>query len=147
VHRTVRCTLCQVGPSWSTAVFFLRRNPRAQRSELNFSCTPDTAPDCPVCTGQWTVHPVRHESNGSLSELAVGSDRWRTGGAPLAHRWRTGLSGAPLRSELPVTASWWVRAIYTPSTHHIKCLALHIYSSTLVEHCKHQKASEEIREL
>jgi hypothetical protein len=30
-----------------------------------------------------TVHyPVRHESNGSLSELAVGNDRWRTGGAP-----------------------------------------------------------------
>ena len=60
-----------------------RRNPRALPSEMNFSGTPDIAPDCPVCTGQWTVHcPVRHESNGSLSELAVGNDRWRTGGAP-----------------------------------------------------------------
>jgi hypothetical protein len=123
----------QAGPRQSLS---LRRNPRAQLSELNFSGTPDTAPDCPVCTGQWTVHcPVRHESNGSLSELAVGSDRWRTG-----------LSGAPSRSKLPVTASWWARAIYTPSTHHIQCLALHIYSSTLLEHCKHQEPSEDIRE-
>jgi hypothetical protein len=39
-----------------------------------------------------------------------------------------------------------VRAIYTPSTHHIQGLAAHIYSSTLLEHCKHQKPSEEIRE-
>jgi hypothetical protein len=39
-----------------------------------------------------------------------------------------------------------VRAIYTPSTHHIQCLAAHINSSTLLEHCKHQKPSEEIRE-
>ena len=153
-HRTVRCAPdCPVHPLPGGARLVhgrespLRRNPRAQPSEMNFSGTPDTAPDCPVCTGQWTVHcPVRHESNGSVSELAVGSDRWRTGGAPLAHRWRTGLSGAPSRSTLPVTASWWVRAIYTPSTHHIQCLALHIYSSTLLEHCKHQKPSEEIRE-
>jgi hypothetical protein len=50
------------------------------------------------------------------------------------------LSGAPMRSRISVTASWWVRAIYTPSAHHIDCLAAHIYSYTLVEHCKHHKA-------
>jgi hypothetical protein len=64
---------------------------------MNFSGAPDSAPDiapdCPVC----------HESNGYLSELAIGNDRWRTGGAPLAHWWRTGLSGAPVRRKLPVT--------------------------------------------
>jgi hypothetical protein len=106
-HRTVRCAPdCPVHPLPGGARLVhgrdspLRRNPRAQLLELNFSGAPDNAPDCPVCTGQWTVHcPVRHESNGSLSELAVGSDRWRTGGAPLAHRWRTGLSGAPSRSK------------------------------------------------
>jgi hypothetical protein len=107
---------------------------------MNFSgapnSAPNSAPDCPVC----------HQPNGYLSELAVGVDRWRTGGTPLAHRWRTGLSGAPVRSKVLVTTSWWVRAIYTPSTHHIQCLAAHINSSTLLEHCKHQKPSEEIRE-
>jgi hypothetical protein len=56
------------------------------------------------------------------------------------------LSGAPMRRTVLVTASWWVRAINTPSTHHIQCLAAHINSCTLVEHCKHQKPSEEIRE-
>jgi hypothetical protein len=75
--------------------------------------------------------------------LAVRTSRWSR---PLAHRWRTGLSGAPMRRTMLVTTSWWVRAIYTPSTHHIHCLAAHINSSTLVEHCKHQKPSEEIRE-
>jgi hypothetical protein len=45
-----------------------------------------------------------------------------------------------MRSSFLVMASWWVRAIYTPSTHHIHCLATHIYSYTLVEHCKHHKA-------
>jgi hypothetical protein len=58
----------------------------------------------------------------------------------------TGQSGAPVRRRLLVTASWWVRAIYTPSTHHIQCLASHIKSCTLKEHSKHQKPSEEIRE-
>jgi hypothetical protein len=79
----------------------------------------------------------------SAQRLAVRTSRWSR---PLAHRWHTELSGAPMRRTLPVTASWWVRAIYTPSTHHIQCLAAHINSSTLVEHCKHQKPSEEIRE-
>ena len=55
----------------------------------------------------------------------------------MAHRWRT---GAPMRSKFLAMASWWVRAIYTPSTHHIDSLAAHIYSYTLVEHCKHHKA-------
>jgi hypothetical protein len=101
------------------------------------------------CTGLSGVHrtvtvhcPVCHQSNGYMSELAVGNDRWRT----VAYRWRTGLSGAPVRSKVLVTASWWVRAIYTPSTHQIQCLAAHINSITLLEHCKHQKPSEEIRE-
>jgi hypothetical protein len=76
-----------------------------------------------------------HLPNGYLLELAVGVDRWRTG-----------LAGAPIRKRLLVTASWWVRDIYTPSTHHIHCLATHICSYTLVEHCKHQKPSEVIRE-
>jgi hypothetical protein len=79
----------------------------------------------------------------SAQWLAVRTSHWSR---PLVHRWRTGLSGAPMRKTLLVTASWWVRAIYTPSTHHIQCLAAHINSSTLVEHCKHQKPSEEIRE-
>ena len=79
----------------------------------------------------------------SAQRLAVRTSRWSR---PLAHRWRTGLSGAPMRRTVLVTASWWVRAIYTPSTHHIQCLASHINSCTLVEHCKHQKPSEEIRE-
>jgi hypothetical protein len=75
--------------------------------------------------------------------LAVRTSRWSQ---PLAHRWRTGLSGAPMRRTVLVTASWWVRPIYNPSTHHIQCLTAHIDSCTLVEHCKHQKPSEEIRE-
>jgi hypothetical protein len=79
----------------------------------------------------------------SVQWLPVRTSRWKR---PLAHRWRTGLSGAPVRSKVLVTASWWVRAIYTPSTHHIQCLAAHINSSTLLEHCKHQKPSEDIRE-
>jgi hypothetical protein len=79
----------------------------------------------------------------SAQRLAVRTSCWSR---PLAHRWRIGLSGAPMRRTMLVTASWWVRAIYTPSTHHIQCLASHINSSTLVEHCKHQKPSEEIRE-
>jgi hypothetical protein len=136
VHRTIRCTLCQVGPRWPWGSVLSHRNPRAPVPEMNFSGAPDSAPDFPVC----------HQSNGYLSELAVGNDRWRTGGAPLVHRWHTGLSGAPVRSKVLVMASWWVRAIYTPSTHHIQCLAAHINSSTLLEHCKHQKPREEIRE-
>jgi hypothetical protein len=79
----------------------------------------------------------------SAQRLAIRTSRWSR---PLAHRWRTGLFGAPMRRTLLVTASWWGRAIYTPSTHHIQCLAAHINSSTLVEHCKHQKPSEEISE-
>jgi hypothetical protein len=83
-----------------------------------------------------TIHcPVCHQPNGYLSELAIG-----------VNRWRTGLSGAPVRRTVLVTASWWVWAIYTPSTHHIQSLAAHINSSKLLEHCKHQKPSEEIRE-
>jgi hypothetical protein len=42
-----------------------------------------------------------------------------------------------MSSRVLVTDSWWVRVIYAPSTHHIDCLAAHIYSYTLVEHCKH----------
>jgi hypothetical protein len=49
-----------------------QKNPRAPVSEVNYSGAPNSAPDCPVC----------HQSNGYLSELAVGNDRWRTGGAP-----------------------------------------------------------------
>jgi hypothetical protein len=79
----------------------------------------------------------------SAQRLAVRTSRWSR---PLAHRWCTRLSGAPMRRTMPITASWWVRAIYTPSTHHIQDLAAHINSCTLVEHCKHQKPSEEIRE-
>jgi hypothetical protein len=74
----------------------------------------------------------------SVQRLAVRTSRWSR---PLAH------GGAPdMRRTLPVTASWWVRAIYTPSTHHIQCLASHIKSCILKEHSKHQKPSEEIRE-
>jgi hypothetical protein len=79
----------------------------------------------------------------SAQRIAIRTSRWSR---PLAHRWRTGLSGAPMRRTVLVTTSWWVRAIYTPSTHHIQCLAAHINSCTLVEHCKHQKPSEVIRE-
>jgi hypothetical protein len=56
------------------------KNPRAPVSEVNYSgapdSAPDSAPDCPVC----------HQSNGYLLELAVGNDRWRTVGAPVAHQ-------------------------------------------------------------
>jgi hypothetical protein len=79
----------------------------------------------------------------SAQRLSIRTSRWSR---PLVHRWRTRLSGAPMRRTLPVTASWWVRAIYTPSTHHIQGLAARINSRTLVEHCKHQKPNEEIRE-
>jgi hypothetical protein len=92
-------------------------------------CAPDS--DCSlsgVPSAQW---------------LAVRTSRWSR---PLAHRWCTGLSGAPMRRTVLVTASWWVRAIYTPYTHHIQCLVAHINSCTLVEHCEHQKLSEVIRE-
>jgi hypothetical protein len=103
-------------------------------------------------TAHWTVHRTVQcapNSDCSLSgvpsaqRLAVRTSRWSR---PLAHRCRTGLSGAPMRRTVLVTASWWVRAIYTPSTHRIQCLAVHINSCTLEEHCKHQKPSEEIRE-
>jgi hypothetical protein len=103
-------------------------------------------------TAHRTVHrTVRCASDSDCSLSGVPSAQWlavRTShwSRPLAHRWRTRLSGAPMRRTLPITASWWVRAIYTPSTHHIQCLAAHINSSTLVEHCKHQKPREEIRE-
>jgi hypothetical protein len=79
----------------------------------------------------------------SAQRLAIRTSRWSR---PLAHRWRIGLSGAPMRRTLLATATWWVRTIYTPSTHHIQCLAAHINSCILEEHCKHQKPSEEIRE-
>jgi hypothetical protein len=125
VHRTVRCALCQVRPSWPRGRISPHRNPRAQGSRVEFYWR----------TGLSGVP--------SAQRLAVRTSRWSR---PLAHRWRTGLSGVPMRRTLPITASWWVRAIYTPSTHHIQCLAAHINSCTLVEHCKHQKASEEIRE-
>jgi hypothetical protein len=47
----------------------------------------------------------------STQRLAVRTSRWSR---PLAHRWHTELSGAPMRRTMLVTASWWVRAIYTP---------------------------------
>jgi hypothetical protein len=90
------------------------------------------APNCPVCTELSGVHRTVRcapDSDCSLSgvpfaqRLAVRTSRWSR---PLAHWWCTGLSGAPMRRTVLVTASWWVRAIYTPSTHHIKCLAVHI---------------------
>jgi hypothetical protein len=101
--------------------------------EWNFSGAPDSAPD-----SDCSLSGVP-----SAQRLAVRTSHWSR---PLAHRWRPGLSGAPMRRTMLVTASWWVKAIYTPSTHHIQCLVAHINSSTLVEHCKHQKPSEEIRE-
>jgi hypothetical protein len=105
--------------------------------EWIFSGAPDSAPDsAPDCDCSLSGAP-------SAQRQAVRTSRWSR---PLAHRWRTGLSGAPMRRSVLVTASWWVRAIYTPSTHHIQGLAAHINSCTLVEHCKHQKPSEAIRE-
>jgi hypothetical protein len=51
----------------------------------------------------FTVHCSVHcQSNGYLSELAVGADV----GAQLAHQWRTGLSGAPMRRELQQQLVW-----------------------------------------
>jgi hypothetical protein len=129
VHRTVWCTLCQVGSRWPWGSVLSHRNPRAPVPEMNFSGAPDS--DCSL-----SGVPL-------VQRIPVRTNRWKR---PLAHRWRTGLSGAPVRSKVVVTASWWVRAIYTPSTNHIQCLAAHINSSTLLEHCKHQKPSEEIRE-
>jgi hypothetical protein len=112
--------------------------PRAETREravhkLNFSGTPDSAPD-----SDCSLSCVP-----SAQRLAVRTSRWSRS---LARWWRTGLSGAPMHNTLLVTTSWWVRAIYTPSTHHIHCLAAHIYSYTLVEHFKHHKASEVIKE-
>jgi hypothetical protein len=132
-HRTVRCTLCQVGPRWPWGRVFSQRNPKAPVSKMNFSGAPDSAPD-----SDCSLSGVP-----SAQRLALRTSRWSR---PLAHRWRTGLSGATMRRRVLVTASWWVRAIYTPSTHHIQCLAALINFSTLLEHCKHQKPSEEIRE-
>jgi hypothetical protein len=116
-----------VGPAWPEEGLSpcAETRERAVR-ELNFSGTSD-APDSDcslsgVPSAQW---------------LVVRTSRWSRS---LAHRWRTRLSGAPMRRKVPVTANWWVRAIYSPSTHHIHCLAVHIYSYTLVEHCKHHKA-------
>jgi uncharacterized protein YbcV (DUF1398 family) len=39
-----------------------------------------------------------------------------------------------------VTTSLVGGAIYTPSTHHIECLASHINTHILLEHYKHHKA-------
>jgi hypothetical protein len=101
--------------------------------EWNFSGAPDSTPD----------NDCSLSGVPSAQRIAVRTSRWSR---PLAHRWRIRLSDAPMRRTLPVTASWWVRAIYTPSSHHIQCLAAHINSCTLEEHCKHQKPSEEIIE-
>jgi hypothetical protein len=57
-------------------------------------------------------------------------------GAPVAHR----TIQCAHEQEVLVTASLVGGAIYTPSTHHIECLAAHIDSHTLLEHCKHHKA-------
>jgi hypothetical protein len=88
-----------VGPAWPREEGSLRTETqeRAVR-ELNFSGT----------TGQ------RNGLSDVLSaqRLAVRTSHWSR---PLAHRWCTGLSGAPMPRKVHVTASWWVRAIYTPS--------------------------------
>jgi hypothetical protein len=58
---------------------------------------------------------MRRQSNGQLSELAVGMHRWRTRqrwNAPLAHR----TVRCAHAQKVPATASLVVRAIYTPST-------------------------------
>jgi hypothetical protein len=149
-HRTVRCAPdCSVrplpgGPGWPRRKLPLSRKTRerlfqklilvahliVQRTvHRTVRCAPDS--DCSL------------SGVPSAQLLAVRTSRWSR---PLAHRWRTGLSGVPVRSKVLVTASWWVRAIYTPSTHHIQCLAAHINSITWLEHCKHQKPSEEITE-
>jgi hypothetical protein len=80
----------------------------------------------------------------SAQRLAIRTSRWSR---PLAHQWRTRLSGAPMRKTVLVTASWWVRAIYTPSTHHIQCLASHIKSCTLKEHSKNQSLVRRLENL
>jgi hypothetical protein len=100
-------------------VFSPTENSRAPVSERNFSGAPDSAPDRDCSLSGVPL----------VQRLPVRTSRWKR---PLAHRWRTGLSGAPVRSKVLVTASWWVRAIYTPSTHHIQCLGAHINSSTLL---------------
>jgi hypothetical protein len=149
-HRTVRCApYCPVHPLPGGARLaqgkgFPMQKPKSARFPSG------------ILVAHRTTHRTVHrtvrcapDSDCSLSsvpsaqQLAVRTSRWSR---PLAYRWRTGLSGAPMRKTLLVTASWWVRAIFTPSTHHIQCLAAHINSSTLVERCKHQKPSEEIRE-
>jgi hypothetical protein len=145
----------------------LERKPIWNQKKIELGVSGRGAPDCPVCTGlsgapsvsgaslaqgrplptseTWErrvgkLNYSRHTGLSgvpSVQRLAVRTSRWRW---PLVHRWRTGLSGAPMRSQVLVTTSWWVRAIYTPSTHHIDCLAVHIYSYILLEHCKHHKA-------
>ena len=130
--------------------------PGGAKLALGKSFTPKKPESAKFPSGILVAHRTVHrtvwyapDSDCSLSgvpsaqRLAVRTSRWSR---PLAHRWHTGLSGAPMRRTLLVTASWWVMAIYAPSTHHIQCLVGHINSSTLVEHCKHQKPSEEIRE-
>jgi hypothetical protein len=145
-HRTVRCAPdCPVhplpgGPKLAQGKSFPTKKPESARFPSG------------ILVAHRTVHrTVRYapDSDCSLSgvpstqRLAVRTSQWSR---PLAHRSRTGLSGAPMRRTMLVTTSWWVRAIYTPSTHHIHCLAAHINSITLVQHCKHQNPSEEIRE-
>jgi hypothetical protein len=81
---------------------------------------------------KFQVSPIHPPLGDFQSELAVGSDRWRTGGAPdCPVRPCTGSSG---------NDSLVGGAIYIPFTHHIECLAGHINTHTLLEHCKHHKA-------
>jgi hypothetical protein len=138
VHRTVRCAPdCPVRPLPGGARLaqgkgFPTQKPESARFPSGILAAHQTAhrtvrcaPDCDCSLS----------GVPSTQRLPVRTSRWSR---LLAHRWRTGLSGAPMRRT--------VMAIYTPSTHHIQCLAAHINSCTLVEHCKHQKPSEEIRE-
>jgi hypothetical protein len=69
----------------------------------------------------------------SAQRLAVRTSRWSR---PLAH-WTVRCAHA---EETVVTDSLVGGAIYTPSTHHIECLAAHIDDYTLLEHCKLHKA-------
>jgi hypothetical protein len=150
VHRTVPCASdCPVHP--------LPGGDRLAQEKGFPTQKPESARfPSGILVAHRTAHRTMHQtvrcapdSDCSLScvpstqRLAVRTSRWSR---PLAQRWRTGLSGAPMRRTVLMTASWWVRDIYTPSTHHIQCLAVHINSYTLEEHCKHQKPSEEIRE-
>jgi hypothetical protein len=64
--------------------------------EMNFSAR--TAPD-----SHYTLSDALSDQ-----QLAVG-----------AHRWQTGLSGAPIHRKAPATASLVVGAIYIPSNNHI----------------------------